>query len=133
MTRNIFLKKRLLIAISVIILIFIVICLFRDGTNYSKDTPIGAAKITTGLYREVYRIYGGGVYGGDVYTVYLTDSLSFRKYLGKMFDHEQIIAKSINQGQVTVIKIDLDKEPPSNVIDSTVYSLSDLKKESKWE
>jgi hypothetical protein len=130
---NIFYKSKIFIVTIILFLVFLVYFLFRDNT-YSKDEPMSSKEIAkSGIYREVYRVYGGGVYGGDVRTVYLTDSLTFRKYVGKMFDHEQIVMKCINRNQIAVLKLDLDKEPPRNVIDSTVYSLSDLKKESKWE
>ena len=44
---------------------------------------VSVLKLSDSLYDETYRTYCGGVYGGDVCRTYITDSISFRKYIGK--------------------------------------------------
>ena len=54
---------------------------------------VSVLKLSDSLYDETYRTYCGGVYGGDVRRTYITDSISFRKYIGKYGDHDMIFCK----------------------------------------
>lgn len=54
---------------------------------------VSVLKLSDSLYDETYRTYCGGVYGGDVCRTYITDSISFRKYIGKYGDHDMIFCK----------------------------------------
>ena len=64
---------------------------------------VSVLKLSDSLYDETYRTYCGGVYGGDVCRTYITDSISFRKYIGKYDDHEMIFCKiSMDSSRVYV-------------------------------
>jgi len=85
-----------------------------------------------GLYKKTYRIYSGGVYGGDVHTAYLTDSVTFRKYLGKYFDYEQIRIAMSNNETVMVYKVNIEGAT-IDTIKKEFYNVSSLKQEGKFE
>lgn len=77
------------------------------------------------VYLETYQVYSGGVTGGDVYEYYLTDSVHFREFLMKTFDHHLINVVDLSSRHVLVIKwnrnnLDIEK--------STIYDVEDLAK-----
>ena len=92
---SIIMKKFFLYSILVLLLIwilllgvlFIIILITYNSSDndmvYSKSRKIG-----DNLYVETYQIYHGGVFDGDAYEIYLTDSLYFREKLGDYDDHD---------------------------------------------
>lgn len=62
--------------------ILILLCLgCIDKSDRSRH--FGNATICDGHYaREIFIVFQGGVYGGDTYTDYVTDSATFRTYMG---------------------------------------------------
>ena len=104
----------------------------NESINYSKDNHITTMEFAKGIYKETYRIYSGGVYGGDVRAAYLTDSVTFRKYLGKYFDHEQIRVTMLNDEIVMIYKVNIDGAT-IDTIKKEFYNISSLKQEGKFE
>lgn len=102
----------------------------KSVDKYDKNDLRGVRKIEEGLYMEIYRIYSGGVYGGDIHSCYLTDSISFRMYLGFYDDHEQINAFPINDSIIFVRKYDRNT---NKTLEKTEYNLFTLKHERKFE
>jgi len=104
--------------------------------DYSKDNYWLTRKIDNNLdnnlYCEVYLVYQGGVWGGDVCTVYLTDSTSFRMYLGKELDHQQIRASLIDSENVLVYKVNIEGRNLKTIY-KKAYNIPLLKKEGKFE
>ncbi len=113
-----------------LLFLFCLILFSCDNINYSKDNHIKTFKLDDNLYKERYNIYSGGAIGGDVCSVYLTDSISFRKYLGKEFDNEQINVFLINSKAVLIYKIDLHTY---ELLESSTYKISELQQEGKFE
>ena len=117
-----------------ILFIVITITACKGKINYSKDNFIGSLKIRDSLYREVYNTYKGGVWGGDVYTIYLTDSTTFRKYIGEEDEAETIYFYFINDDSICFYKITPYRlKIFSDTVFKKIYSISELKKEGKWE
>ena len=60
--------------------------------KYNKDNHIVTYKIVgLNVYGEIFNVAGYGVYGGDVESVYLTDSMNYRKYVGEKYDNQKIL------------------------------------------
>lgn len=82
----------LILVLSVIwILLLGTLFIFIVFTYNSSDNNIvysESRKIGDNLYVETYLIYHGGVFDGDTYEIFLTDSLFFRKKLGNYDDHD---------------------------------------------
>jgi hypothetical protein len=112
--------------------IFLFLTSCNESINYSKDNHNTTMEFAKGLYKETYRTYSGGVYGGDVHTAYLTDSLTFRKYLGKNFDHEQIRVAMTDDETVMVYKVNIEGAT-IDTIKKEFYNISSLKQEGKFE
>jgi len=101
-----------------------------QDVNYSKENHLRTIRIDENLYVETYNVYNGGVPGGAVETSYLTDSVTFRKYLGKAMDYELIYTFLFQQKMALVVKINTDSY---KVKETTIYDISELKEEGKFE
>lgn len=110
-------------------LLFLALFSCQD-VNYSKENHLRTIRIDESLYVETYNVYNGGVTGGTVETTYLTDSIAFRKYLGKAMDYELIYTFIFQQKMVLVVKINTENY---KVKKSEIYDISELKEEGKFE
>jgi hypothetical protein len=130
---EIVMKKKIVFIIVIIILFVIIIISFcNENIDYSKENLWYSTMIADNLFEDGYKVYAGGVWGGDVHTVYLTDSVKFRCYLGQMMDYENIIIKLINDDSLTVYKVVIDSNPV-DTIETKTYSIYQLKKDGKFE
>lgn len=91
--RNVGGKKSIITRIfSLIFILFMLLIGFTRLFTYilsnSNKTYVNSKRITNNLFVETYQVYHGGVYDGDAYEIYLTDSLFFRKKLGDYDDHD---------------------------------------------
>ena len=91
---SIIMRKFFLYFILVLLLIWALLLgalfIFILYTHSSNDKDIiysNSRTIGDNLFVETYQTYRGGVYDGDAYKIYLTDSISFRKKLGDYDDH----------------------------------------------
>jgi hypothetical protein len=64
-------KKIVFIIIATILFVVIIIYFCSENIDYSKNELRATRKIGNGLYLEIYKVYSGGVYGGDIRTFYL--------------------------------------------------------------
>ncbi|MBQ4441778.1 MAG: hypothetical protein II899_06730 [Bacteroidales bacterium] len=78
-----------LLLIWVLLLGALFIFILYTHSSSDKDIIYSNSKIIgDNLFVETYQTYRGGVYDGDAYKIYLTDSMSFRKKLGDYDDHD---------------------------------------------
>lgn len=126
----------LIYAILVIILYLVFFNSCSSKTKYSKDNHLFTDLIADQLYSEAYRIESYGV-GGDIYSMYLTDSLNFRKFISLYYDNESFEYK-IDNNEVLIIK----KQESGGVsnpkfkkraIEKYRFSLISLKEQKKFE
>lgn len=87
------------------------------------------------LFVEKYEVWGGGAYGGDMISAYLTDSINFRKYL-RTYDnaHEGIAFECKGKDSVNVYKQILDTTTNKfKIVSTTVYNLIELREKKVFE
>jgi hypothetical protein len=74
------------ILIKLIGLAFVIGChdTSPGGTHFKTEL------IETDIYCEIFLVHAGGVHGGEKYTEYLTDSNSFRYFIGEYDDNSNI-------------------------------------------
>lgn len=101
-----------------------------NNINYSKEEHLRTSKLNDNLFVETYLVYSGGVIGGAVETKYLTDSISFRKYLGKKMDYQEIFISVMDKYRVLVYKINIEDY---KVLDAEIYDIDDLKEKGIFE
>ena len=101
-----------------------------DDNHYSTDT------LSNGIYVEKYRCFCGGVSTTDVFYVYLTDSTSFRKYVG-MDDSPYETVTLVSRNDYIV---DVYKNKDVGVFDhkyktklNKSYNINKLKKKNKFD
>jgi hypothetical protein len=125
-----------LLLIKVVFFLFIVLVLFSCNNDRSKDKletiiPLCNQK----LFVEKYIVSGGGAYGGDMTSAYLTDSTNFRIYL-RTYDnaHEGIAFECKGSDSVCVSKQITDTTTNRfKIVSTEVYSLSELRKKKIFE
>lgn len=119
---------------SKVALIFFMVGIFfcSSTSKYSKKHFKGVGKIDTNLFKESFEIYSGGALANSSYSYYLTDSATFRKYIGTVyFDDELLHCKKLNSNEVLVYKISRTKE--GDTLERKIYIISDLQKEGLKE
>jgi hypothetical protein len=92
--------KNSLFLVLVIILLWFNSC--SSNKKYSKDEHLFTDVIGNKLYSESFRIDSYGV-GGDVYSMYITDSLNFREFISLYYDNETI-KFSVVDNEILAIK-----------------------------
>ena len=126
--------------IKKITLIIATVLLFVACTSnkYSKEKFYSSIEIGDNLYREEYVIYEGNATTTSVNSVYITDSIHFRKFIEtEDFPYKIIIVKKIGDMlQVQKIEekffsLNLPKISYDTVIQE--YSINELIKEGKFE
>lgn len=129
------------IVFFLIILSFLFNCCNLGNKKHSKNNHIATFKIGDNLYNEKFQIYFGGVYAGDSYIEYITDSINFRKYIGTYNDDEWMIYKKNNQFIDVYkrnIKVVHSKQAPGfyKVYDTSKiasYDINELIQEKKFD
>ena len=89
------------------------------------------------LYLEVFSDLGVGLPGSDLTYDYLTDSSSFKLFLGKYDDTSEILTTNVRGDSVIIVKStneeqSLEWQSPKT-LDKRTYSLKELKKQGKIE
>jgi len=103
----------------------IVLLLLLGSCHNEKKTHLFTREVCENVFREKYRVYGGGVYGGDIYLDIITDSLSYRQRIGTHFDHENF-KYVIRQDSIIITKIEILANSIL-VIDSFSYNMEFLR------
>lgn len=126
-------KKKAII--SVIIFVALSLIIWRYHKNkYNKDNHEFSKEISLGIYEEVFLLSSGGVLANDSYSCYLTDSLSFRKFVGKFDNKEKYLIKPVGIDSIKAIKYSWRIHYGNAVpIDSSSFSIKQLKKDGDFE
>jgi hypothetical protein len=96
----------------------------------SEDNHLFTTKVCDNLYVEIFSVYKGGVQGGDVNSDYLTDSISFRLFVGTYDDNRNFYYHC--HGDSVVIE-EISRRSPDYVFSKRTYSIKQLQKEKKFE
>ncbi len=116
--------------------IIVIICApsINLNKNYYKSTTdlYDQKECACHLYIETYCVYGGGAWGSDVDSHYLTDSTNFRIYLGAADEEgERISVKCkgdcIDYKKIITANLGREWNQPKT-IEQKRYSIKDLKK-----
>ena len=92
--------------------------------------------LSNNIYVEEYRCFCGGATTTDVFYLYLTDSISFRKYVGiNDFPSETVIIKGRNDSIVDVYQKKnigiIEPKYKTKLVKS--YNINILKKKNKFD
>jgi hypothetical protein len=101
----------------------------------NKDKIVAVIPICDrSLFMVTYEVNRGSAYDGDIISAYITDSSSFRKYIGTYDNAHEGFDFYCNHDSITVYR--MKREPETNKyfpFDSTQYNLVALKKQKLFE
>ena len=94
----------------------------RDRSHHFVNTSICDGQ----LFREKFRVCQGGVYAGDTYADYVTDSASFRTFIGIHNDAGGYIYRCAS-GLLSVEKFETSLSPEPKIISLKVLRIDSLR------
>ena len=120
------------------ILSFLSLSLLCAGCGYGdcgENKHFKTQELSKNVYEEEYRCYCGGATTTDVIYVYITDSTSFRKYVGKYDELDLLYCESKSDTIVDVYQkkdVGMIKHVYKTKLLKS-YNINDLKKQNKFD
>jgi len=110
-------------------LILVLFFSFLQGCidDRSKEHYKATDKIGDHLFVEVFTPFGGGAFGGDRVSEYLTDSISFRKYIGTFVDSDAGISYKVVNDTLYIEKYSMPGRGIKPFSEKQSYNLDSLK------
>lgn len=117
-----------------LLFIFLGVISFGCNNDRNKTTHSSTVRVCNrNLVVETYEIAGGGAYGGDRVSDYLTDSVNFRIYVGTYDNADEGYSYECTGDSVYVLKITGRRKNENKIVDKKVYSLLGLEKKKIFE
>lgn len=128
-------QKRNIFHIVIPVLLLAVFCTSCGFGDCGENMHFRTDSISNNIYQEKYRCFCGGATTTDVIYVYVTDSASFRKYVGDYDDQEFIFVKCRNDSIVDVYQEKdvgvIEHNYKTKLINS--YNINNLKRKKKFD
>jgi len=122
-------KKRTIKTVLILLGIILGIWCCNNTLKMSKDRHQHTEKLSNGIFKEKFETFSGGVLMTNDYSYYVTDSTTFRKFIGDC-DEKEIYRCIVLGDTIRAIKysrrIHYGKDTP---IDSVFFSIKALKKD----
>jgi len=128
-------KRKIIIKATIAVVIITGMWKCHRVIFYNKNNHLHTDYIASGIFEERFESFNGGVLMSNTITYYLTDSVSFRKYIGAC-DEDEIFKSKVYIDSVVTIKFSWKdwyiskKETP---IDTLYFSISKLKEEGDFD
>lgn len=127
------------------IIYYLILIIFLLGCRNSKQKHLRTIDICQNnnqsdcgkFHLETFNDLGIGLPGSDLNYDYLTDSSTFRLFIGKYDDVSEILTTDIKGDSIIVIKSTSEGQSSEwqdpKILEKKVYSLSKLRKQRKFE
>jgi hypothetical protein len=126
-------KKRIIIISLTIIGIFFVMKSCNHYLTFSKDKHQHTEDLGNHIFKEKFETFSGGVLMTNDYSYYVTDSLKFRKFVGEC-DEKELYKFAIIGDTIKAIKYSRRVYYGREIaIDSSFFSIKELRKEGDFE
>ncbi len=126
-------RKRTIKIVLILIVVILGVRFCDNAYKLNKNNHLHTEHIGNGIFKEKFETFQGGVLMTNDYSYYVTDSISFRKFVGEA-DEKELFKCQVFGDTIKAVKysrrIHYGKETP---IDSIYLSIKDLKKEGKFE
>ncbi|OQP38771.1 hypothetical protein A4H97_18815 [Niastella yeongjuensis] len=119
-------------AITAVIILFGVILIISCIDKKSKKELFVKRSVCNNIWREKYLVSSGGAHSAELYSDYITDSVNFRVYIGS-HDEYGGFDYNCNGDSLFVRKVMNNDDGSASIIDSSIFRLSVLRKEHKFE
>ena len=112
---------------------------YRNKNYYKRTTVINDKHNSCArrLYIETYCVYGGGALSTDLNAAYLTDSVSFRKYMGVYDEGPEMIIINCKGDSILTQKITNESSIPEwggrKILEKASFSLETLMRANTFE
>lgn len=114
-----------LIVMTVVVMYSITSCY----NKYSRKDPSRTTKLNDRLYIETYIVSGQGAFGTDMVSQYITDSSSFRKYVGTFDEGPEFHYYRVSADTVYIEKyLATEGKEPKKLLSEKFLTIPDLKK-----
>lgn len=127
--------KKIIVSFLILIICFLGVWHCHNYYYFGKKNPLKTHSIGNGIYEERFKSFEGGVLMGNITTYYITDSTTFRKYIGNC-DEDEMFKCNVENGNIKIVKWSWKnwyKDKKEIPIDSIYHSISELKREGKFE
>ena len=102
--------------------------------KYSKKDHDRTTKLNEQFYIETYTVSAQGAFGTDMVSQYLTDSATFRKYIGTFDDGPEYFHYRFSGDTVYIEKYhSYDGREPEKLLEKKFLIISDLKRKNKFD
>jgi hypothetical protein len=122
-------QERIATAITIFLgLILNIGCVDRK----SKQKLFATKSVCNNIWIEKYRVFSGGAFSAELYSDYITDSVSFRVYIGS-HDEYAGFEYNCNGDLLFVREFKVNEDGNKSIVESSIFRLSALRKEHKFE
>jgi hypothetical protein len=126
-------KKKAIRGVIILILIISGIRFCDNAYKYNKDKHQHTEYLGRHIFKEKFETFGGGVLMTNDYAYYLTDSLTFRKFVGQC-DEKELYRFALTGDTIIAVKYSRHIQyPKETAIDSAFFSIKELKKDGDFE
>ena len=98
----------------------------------SKQKLFATRSVCNNIWREKFRVFSGGAFSAELYSDYVTDSVNFRVFIGS-HDEYSGFKYNCNGDTLFVRKFKVNEDRSSSIVESSIFRLSILRKEHKFE
>lgn len=116
-----------------ILIFFFTSTLMACSSKYSKEKHVGTMELAKGLFWEVYETYSGGVFAGNSYSYYLTDSANFRSYVISTNHDDELVQRAFKNDTVIVVKVGNAYSPNPDTIKIKRFVINELASSRQWD
>lgn len=122
-------EERVITAITILLgLILNIGCVDKK----SKEKLFTTKSVCNNIWREKFSVFSGGAFSAELYSDYITDSVNFRVYIGS-HDEYSGFEYNCNGDTLFVRKFKVNEDRSSSIIERSIFRLSVLQKEHKFE
>lgn len=96
---------------------YLIVLLLLIGCSRQRNPEkfIATENICNNLFAEKYYAHQGGVYGGELIDVFITDSINFWRYVGRI-DEKEYYEFSCDEKNIEIIKVNRRSKSRTSVL-----------------
>jgi hypothetical protein len=116
------------------VLLLSLLLLYSCRNDRSKDDHDRTSRVCdSSFFVETFTVFGGGAWGGDMVSQYLTDSTNFRIYIGTYDNAHEAYSYECQGDTITVYRTEADSTGKRRITTTIFHSIADLRKSKKFE
>jgi hypothetical protein len=124
--------KKITINIIVLLILLYGIKSCHHYIFFGKKNLLRSKLLDNNVFEEKFKSFSGGVLMSNTYTYYVTDSITFRKYLGDC-DDKEFFRCHVKGDSLVVLKTSWRNSSFEKTINTSYFSIDKLKKEGDFE